>query len=109
MAAQYEIDFIRDARNTAEMLLQAADLLERAWCSGAVEDEEPIEGEQKDAPPQPTFEELRGILADKARLGFREQIKEILTGYGVEKLSELPKEYYGVVMKQVKDFKDASC
>lgn len=108
MAAQSEIDFIRDARNTAEMLLQAADLLERAWCSGAVEDEEIVEEEQDEAIPQPTFEELRGFLADKARLGFREQIKELLTGYGAEKLSDLPENLYGKFKKQVEEIIDAS-
>ena len=36
-----------------------------------------------------TFEEVRGILADKARAGFREEVKALLTSHGVKQLSEI--------------------
>ena len=36
-----------------------------------------------------TFEEARGILADKARMGFSSDVKAILKANGVNKLSEI--------------------
>lgn len=36
-----------------------------------------------------TFEEVRGILADKARAGFRAEIKALLTAHGVKQLSDI--------------------
>ncbi len=36
-----------------------------------------------------TFEEVRGILADKARSGFRAEVKALLTSHGVKQLSEI--------------------
>ena len=36
-----------------------------------------------------TFEEVRGILADKSRSGYRAEVKAILTAQGVGKLSEI--------------------
>ena len=35
------------------------------------------------------FEEVRGILADKARAGFREEIKALLNAHGAKLLSEI--------------------
>lgn len=36
-----------------------------------------------------TFEEVRGIMADKARAGYKAEVKAILTAHGVEKLSQI--------------------
>ena len=36
-----------------------------------------------------TFEEARAILADKARAGFKTEIKDILAAHGFKKLSEI--------------------
>ena len=36
-----------------------------------------------------TREELRAFLADKARSGYRAEVKAMLAAYGVEKLSEV--------------------
>ena len=36
-----------------------------------------------------TFEEVRGILADKARSGFRAEVKALLTSHGVKQLSDI--------------------
>ena len=46
-----------------------------------------------------TFEEVRGILADKARAGFREEVKALLTAHGVKQLSDVktPEEFAAIV------------
>ena len=36
-----------------------------------------------------TFEEVRGILADKARSGFRAEVKALLTAHGADRLSDI--------------------
>ena len=36
-----------------------------------------------------TMEEVRGLLAEKSRSGFRAEVKALLTAHGVEKLSEI--------------------
>ena len=36
-----------------------------------------------------TYEEVRAMLAEKARAGFRDSVKALLTGHGVERLSEV--------------------
>lgn len=51
---------------------------------------EPAPLPQKEAPVRTlTFEEVRGILADKSRSGYRAEVKAILTAHGVGKLSEI--------------------
>ena len=43
----------------------------------------------EEAPKPVTFEELRGFLAEKARNGYRAEVKAMLAKYGVERLSEV--------------------
>ena len=52
------------------------------------------ESQPPEAEPEPpaktyTREEVRGILAEKARAGFREEVKALLTSRGVKQLSEI--------------------
>ena len=42
-----------------------------------------------DTPRTATMEEVRGLLAEKSRSGFRAEVKALLTSHGVEKLSEI--------------------
>ena len=54
-------------------------------------DEETKEAEPQvaEAPKTATMEEVRGLLAEKSRSGFRAEVKALLTAHGVEKLSEI--------------------
>ena len=45
--------------------------------------------QQEEAPRTATMEEVRGLLAEKSRSGFRAEVKALLTAHGVEKLSEI--------------------
>ena len=68
-----------------------------------------LEGEeaQQDIPaeePAPvtktyTYEEVRAILAEKSRTGFRAEVKAILTAHGVKQLSDVkdPSEFAAIV------------
>lgn len=48
-----------------------------------------------------SFEDARAILADKARAGYKAEVKALLTAHGVQKLSEItdPKELTKVVQE----------
>ena len=45
--------------------------------------------QQVEAPRTATLEEVRGLLAEKSRSGFRAEVKTLLTAHGAEKLSEI--------------------
>ena len=53
-----------------------------------VKQTEPMKTEAE-APKTATMEEVRGLLAEKSRNGFRAEVKALLTAHGVEKLSEI--------------------
>ena len=57
---------------------------------------------QQDVPaekPTYTYEDVRAILAEKTRTGFRAEVKAILTAHGVKQLSDVkdPDEYAAIV------------
>ena len=39
--------------------------------------------------PQASLEQVRGLLAEKSRKGFRAEVKALLTAHGVDRLSEI--------------------
>ena len=50
-----------------------------------------------------TYEEVRAILAEKSRTGFRAEVKALLTAHGVKQLSEVtdPEVYAAIVAESV--------
>ena len=57
---------------------------------------------QQDVPaekPTYTYEDVRAILAEKSRTGFRAEVKAILTAHGVKQLSDVkdPSEFTAIV------------
>ena len=57
---------------------------------------------QQDVPaekPTYTYEDVRAILAEKSRTGFRAEVKAILTAHGVKQLSDVkdPTEFAAIV------------
>lgn len=55
-----------------------------------------VETPKKEAPPEPaakaktaTFEEARAAMAEKARSGYKAEVKAILSAHGVTRLSEI--------------------
>lgn len=62
--------------------------------------------EASEVKKQYSMEEVRGILADKARLGYTTKIKELLEKYGANKLSELSPEKYADILRDVKELEN---
>ena len=63
---------------------------------------EGAEAQQQDVPaeePVYTYEQVRAILAEKSRTGFRAEVKAILTAHGVKQLSDVkdPSEFAAIV------------
>ena len=48
-----------------------------------------------------SFTDLRGRLADKARAGYTDQIRELLAKHGADKLSGVDKSEYAALLKEV--------
>ncbi len=46
-------------------------------------------GKRVDAQQEATLEQVRGLLAEKSRKGFRAEVKALLTAHGVDRLSEI--------------------
>ena len=62
--------------------------------------EEPAQAVVEEAPAKVyTYEEVRAILAEKSRTGFRAEVKAILTAHGVKQLSDVkdPSEFAAIV------------
>ena len=53
-----------------------------------VKQSEPVKA-AAEAPKTATMEEVRGLLAEKSRKGFRAEVKALLTAHGVDRLSEI--------------------
>ena len=72
------------AIQSAVFKVQSAD--EMPAETAPVKQPEPVKAEE---PKTVTMEEVRGLLAEKSRSGFRAEVKALLTAHGVEKLSEI--------------------
>ena len=62
--------------------------------------EEPAHAVAEEAPAKVyTYEEVRAILAEKSRTGFRAEVKALLTAHGVKQLSDVksPEEFAAIV------------
>ena len=62
--------------------------------------EEPAPAAVEEAPAKVyTYEEVRAVLAEKSRTGFRAEVKAILTAHGVKQLSNVkdPDEFAAIV------------
>ena len=62
----------------------------------------PKETKVEDKQPAPTFtkEDVRKVLATKAKDGFKNEVKALLKAYGAESLSTLDEKHYGAVMEE---------
>jgi hypothetical protein len=69
----------------------------------ATKDPEPSKGKQEaqNIPLSPSYEQVRKLLAEKARTGYRAEVKALLTKHGVKQLSDItdPAEYYEIMVE----------
>ena len=53
-----------------------------------------------------TLDEIRAELTSFARKGFTSDIRDVITGFGANKLSELDPKHYEEVLSRVRDIAD---
>lgn len=77
-------------RRLSTDIADIADALEGKTAAPAKEEPVPAPAPVPESPAKIwTFEEVRGILADKARSGFRAEVKALLTAHGADRLSDI--------------------
>jgi hypothetical protein len=83
---------LEELRKCVTTINEIVDGLESSFSSSA---EKPKE-EKKSV----TLEEVRSVLAEKTRAGKTAEVKELLTKFGVNKLSELDASKYDELLKE---------
>ncbi len=65
------------------------------------ENPEPTKPASANIPLSPSYEQVRKLLAEKARTGYRAEVKALLTKHGVKQLSDItdPGEYYEIMVE----------
>lgn len=87
---------IKLALDVVEDLRSLADSIETL--AGAVEGNKPKEKVEDNLP---TLEEVRAKLASLSKAGKQAQVRELITGFGVKKLSDIPREKYPELLEKV--------
>lgn len=77
----------------------AADIAAALEGETAQAQDTPVENTAPESSKAYTYEEVRTILAEKSRTGFRAEVKALLTAHGLKQLSDVtdPKEYAAIV------------
>lgn len=83
---------LQELRKCANTINEIVDNLESAFSSS----DEELKEEKKSV----TLEEVRAVLAEKSRSGKTSEVKQLLTKFGVNKLSELDSSKYDELLKE---------
>lgn len=87
---------IKLALDVVEDLRSLADSIETL--AGTVEGNKPKEKVEVNLP---TLEEVRAKLASLSKAGKQAQVRELIIGFGVKKLSDIPREKYPELLEKV--------
>ena len=89
------------ARLAASISEIAAELMSVSQADyGSSEPESQAEAPDLQKPKQPTLEEVRGILADKASNGHREAVQALIRKRGAKKLSDIDAAAYQSLIEE---------
>ena len=80
--------------------LKAVSLVDYGSGEESVEPESQVEAPDPEKPKQPTLEEVRGILADKASNGHREAVQALILKRGAKKLSDIDAAAYQSLIEE---------
>ncbi len=66
--------------------------------------------ETEDTAPKPTvtLEQVRAVLAEKSRMGMTAAVRNLLSEYGVEKLSALDPQYYTEILVKAEELNNGT-
>ena len=85
---------IKDLRNAAAAINEAADWLAEQFSDSIVEAFDSAEKK-----PKLKLEDVRAVLAEKSSAGHTADVRTLLEKYGAKRLSEVDSKYYEVLLK----------
>ena len=90
---------IAGLKKLATDVADLATMLEGAQAPEKTQEAPAKEPDQEAPVKEYNYEEVRAILAEKSRTGFRAEVKALLTAHGVKQLSEVktPEEFAAIV------------
>ncbi len=95
---------IAELKHCGEILIGISETLTEMF--SAADDEKPKKEAVKPEPAKEekkiySFEEVRAVLAAKSRDGHTDEVKAIISSFGVEKLSDIDPDQYEELLKKV--------
>lgn len=92
-------ELINEMEGTAKYYLRLVDEFRKLL---STEEENATSSEKQQTEPQKELklEDVRAILATKAKDGYKNEVRALLNKYGAESLSALATEHYAVVLKE---------
>lgn len=96
--AQKLLKVVSDLRALADSMQAVCDTL----TEGLSEEKKSAEPQQEPAIP---LEKVRGVLAEKSRAGFTEEVREIIRRHGADRLSGIAPEEYRAVIEEAEALK----
>lgn len=88
---------IDELHRCGEALISVADSLRELFSEG--DEANDVQVVAKAAPaPTVTLEQVRAILTEKSRIGYTTQVRELLSKYGVTKLSDVDPSAYAALL-----------
>lgn len=103
------LDIVTDLRNlagsieTLVMALEGRQSIHTAPVNNMEETQEPERPAQTAKLELPTLEEIRAKLAVLSQDGKQSQVKSLITELGAKKLSDVPAEKYGELLKKAEE------
>ena len=95
---------VAELKKCGEIIIDISETLTQMFAAADVE--KPVKEESKDtvAPKEKkkvySFEEVRAVLAAKSRDGHTDEVKAVISSFGVEKLSDInPSKYEELLQK----------
>lgn len=87
-----------ELKRCGEALIGISEEMKNIFSSS--EQEEKAESEEPKEEKTISLEDVRAVMADKSRMGFTAEVKELLTKRGVNKLSEVDTKEYAALLKE---------
>ena len=76
-----------------------------SWLEAFMARNQPVPELEPEPEPEPviTLDQVRGVLADKSRLGHTQEVKALLTKYGAAKLSQVDPANYAALLADAEE------
>ncbi|CQR25018.1 phage protein [Streptococcus varani] len=93
------IDLINEMESTANYYLRLVDEFKKLLSTEEEATSETVET-KTEPPKELKLEDVRAVLATKAKDGYKNEVRALLNKYGAESLSALATEHYAAVLEE---------